>query len=141
MGDILSDGANNIDPPKSYSPDFGGIFYPTLDNDYYGSWFYLEDDEALIVEGEVPDAPYWSLSLQNRWMQSLDYEHYPVAMNDTDISTDSGRYRVVVSHRKPASGNWLSTAGKREGLLSIRYLRSSDSQKPSLRVVKFDQLE
>lgn len=140
LGDILSEGANNIDPPKSYNPDFGGIFYPTLDNDYYGSWFYLEDDEALIVEGDVPDALYWSLSLQNRWMQSLDYENYPVALNDMDISTDSGRYRVVVSSRKPATGNWLSTAGKREGLLAIRYLRSSDSQKPSLKVVKFDQL-
>ena len=71
LADILSAGANHIDPPKSYNPDFGGIFYPTADNEYYGSWFYLEEDEALVVEGPVPDAPYWSVSLQNRWMQSL----------------------------------------------------------------------
>jgi hypothetical protein len=140
LADILARGPNNIDPPKSYSPDFGGVFYPTNDNQYYGSWFYLEDDEALIVDGAVPDAPYWSVSLQNRWMQSLDYVHYPVALNDGEIDAENGRYQVVVSHRKPASGNWLSTAGKREGLLSIRYQQSKDSEKPSLKVVKFDEL-
>tara|TARA_B110000503_G_scaffold22699_1_gene35282 strand:+ start:16825 stop:18027 length:1203 start_codon:yes stop_codon:yes gene_type:complete len=137
---MLAPGANNIDPPKSYNPDFGGVFYPTDDNEYYGSWFYLQDDEALVVEGAVPDAPYWSISLQNRWMQSLDYDHYPVALNDTAIATEGERYRVIVSHRKPPSGNWLSTAGKREGLLSIRYQRAKKSEKPSLKVVKFKQL-
>jgi len=140
LSDMLSRGPNNIDPPRSYSSDFGGVFYPTFDNEYYGSWFYLEDDEALVVEGPVPDALYWSLSLQNRWMQSLDYNHYPVALNDQQIATENGRYRVIVSHRKPPSGNWLSTAGKTEGLLSIRYQRSKDSEKPVINVVKFDQL-
>lgn len=140
LGDMLARGANNIDPPKSYSSDFGGVFYPTFDNAYYGSWFYLEDDEALVIEGAVPDAPYWGVSLQNRWMQSLDYAHYPVALNDREIVTEQGRYRIVVSHREPPSGNWLSTAGKREGLLSIRYQLSQDSEKPSLKVVKFDAL-
>lgn len=94
----------------------------------------------MIVEGAVPDAPYWGVSLQNRWMQSLDYKHYPVALNDDEINTENGRYRIIVSHRKPTSGNWLSTAGKREGLLSIRYQHSKDSKKPSLKVVKFDEL-
>lgn len=141
LADVLASGANNIDPPKSYNPDFGGVFYPTNDNEYYGTWFYLQDDEALIVEGAVPDAPYWSISLQNRWMQSLDYEHYPVSLNDRQMATKDGRYRVVVSHRKPPSENWLSTTGHREGLLSIRYQRSKDSEKPSLKVVKFIDLE
>ncbi|HUH38759.1 MAG TPA: DUF1214 domain-containing protein [Spongiibacteraceae bacterium] len=140
LADILSGGANSIDPPKRYSADFGGIFYPTKDNQYYGSWFYLEDDEALIVEGAVPDAPYWSVSLQNRWMQSLDYEHYQVSLNDKDIVTVNGRYRIVVSHRKPPSGNWLDTTGKREGLLSIRYQLPVSSEKPTLKVVRFDTL-
>jgi hypothetical protein len=140
LANMLASGANSIDPPKSYNPDFGGVFYPTNDNDYYGSWFYLEDDEALVVEGAVPDAPYWGVSLQNRWMQSLDSEHYQVALNDEEIVTEGGRYRIIVSHRKPPSGNWLSTAGKKEGLLSIRYQRSKNSEKPSLTLIKLDQL-
>lgn len=140
LADVLVGSANNIDPPKSYNPDFGGIFYPTFDNDYYGSWFYLEDDEALIIEGAIPEAPYWSISLQNRWMQSLDYEHYSVTLNDKEIEVNNGRYRVIVSRQKPSSGNWLSTTGKRQGLLSIRYQQSKNSEKPSLTVVKFNQL-
>ena len=137
---ILSTGPNNIDPPKTYSADFGGIFYPTADNIYYGSWFYLEEDEALIVEGAVPEAHYWSVSLQNRWMQSLDYEHFDVSLNDKDIDTKDGNYRVIVAHQKPSSGNWLDTTGKKEGLLSIRYQLPKNSKKPSLRVVKFNDL-
>lgn len=76
LSEMLSTGANDIDPPKSYNPDFGGVFYPTDDNEYYGSWFYLQDDEALVIEGSAPEALYWAVSLQNRWMQSLDYVHY-----------------------------------------------------------------
>jgi len=140
LAGMVSSAANDIDPPKTYNPDFGGVFYPTLDNDYYGSWVYLEDDEALIIEGEVPDALYWSISLQNRWMQSLDYANNPVALNDGEIEVNDGRYKVIVSHRKPPTGNWLSTAGTREGLLAIRYLRSEDSSKPTLTLVKFAEL-
>ena len=116
------------------------MFYPTLDNEYYGGWLYLKDDEALVIEGAVPDAPYWSVSLQNHWLQSLDYEHYRVALNDHEITTENGRYRIVVSQRQPPAGNWIDTAGRREGLLSIRYQLSRGSEKPSLTRVPFDQL-
>jgi hypothetical protein len=140
LSSMLSTAPNSFDPPSSYSSDLGGVFYPTFDNEYYGGWVYLEDDEALIIEGAVPDAPYWGVSLQSRWMQSLDYKHYQVELNDREITAKNGRYRIVVSHRKPPSGNWIDTAGKREGLLSIRYQLSQDSEKPSLTLVKFEEL-
>lgn len=140
LSEVLSSSVNSIDPPKSYSPDFGGIFYPTHDNDYYGSWFYLEEDEALIVEGDIPDAPYWSVSLQNRWMQSLDYTSFTVSLNDKNIEVRDGRYRVIISHSEPKDANWLSTTGLKQGLLSIRYQLSSHSTKPSLKLVKLDEI-
>lgn len=140
LSEMLSTGANNIDPPKGYNADFGGIFYPTDDNDYYGSWFHLKEDEALVIEGAAPEALYWAVSLQNRWMQSLDYVNYPVALNDEQITVENGRYRVVVAHKKPPSGDWLSTAGRQEGLLSIRYQRASRSEEPTLTLVKFSEL-
>ncbi|MEE4660653.1 MAG: DUF1214 domain-containing protein [Halieaceae bacterium] len=140
LADMMAQAPNSIDPPKSYSADFGGAFYPTFDNDYYGGWFRLEDDEALVIEGKVPDAPYWGVSLQNRWLQSMDYQHYQVGLNDQQIETEDGRYRIVVSHRKPPAGNWLDTAGHREGLLAIRYQLARDSEKPTLTLVKFSQL-
>jgi len=140
LSDMLATAPNSIEPPSSYSADFGGIFYPTFDNEYFGGWFYLEDDEALVIEGPVPKAPYWSVSLQNRWMQSFDSTGYQTALNDHNIETENGRYRIVVAHRQPPSANWLNTAGKREGLLAIRYQLSESSVKPSLTLVKFDQL-
>lgn len=140
LGEMLSAAPNRIDPPKSYSPEFGGVFYPTFDNEYFGSWFYLEDDEALVIEGEVPDVDYWSVSLQNRWMQSFDDRHMQVGLNNHQITTENGRYRVVVSHQKPSSGNWIDAAGNREGLLAIRYQLSQGSSKPELRLVKFADL-
>lgn len=140
LSSMLSQAPNSFDPPSGYSADFGGVFYPTVDNEYYGGWFYLEDNEALVIEGAVPDAPYWGVSLQSRWMQSLDYEHYQIALNDQQIVTENGRYRIVVSQRQPPSGNWIDTAGRREGLLSIRYQLSEGSEKPSLTLVKFEQL-
>lgn len=71
-------------------------------------------------------------------MQSLDHAHDQVALNDQEIATRQGCYRIVVSHHKPPSGNCLSTAGTREGLLPIRYQLSWDSEMPSLKLVKFD---
>lgn len=140
LTDMLSDSPNNIDPPPSYSADFGGVFYPTTDNEYYGTWFSLAEDEALVIEGAVPDAPYWGVSLQSRWMQSLDYEHYQTTLNDHQIETNNGRYKIVLSGQKTPSGNWLDTAGHREGLLSIRYQQSQNAEKPTLRVVKVSEL-
>jgi hypothetical protein len=140
LSSMLSTAPNSIDPPSSYSSDLGGVFYPTSDNEYFGGWFYLEDDEALVIEGAVPNAPYWGVSLQSRWMQSLDYKHYQIELNDHQITTKNGRYRIVVSHRQPPSGNWIDTAGKREGLLTIRYQLSQGSEKPTLTLVKFMQL-
>lgn len=138
LAGMLAGSPNSTEPPASYNPDFGGVFYPTLDNEYFGGWFNLQEDEALVIEGSVPDAPYWSVSLQNRWLQSL--EGGQVALNDRQIETDNGRYKVILAHRRPPAGNWLDTGGRREGLLAIRYQLSEDSERPSLRVVKFDQL-
>jgi hypothetical protein len=140
LSDMLSQAPNSIEPPSGYSADFGGIFYPTSDNEYHGGWFDLAEDEALVIEGAVPDAPYWSISLQNRWMQSLDYEFHRTALNDKQIATQDGRYRVVVSHRQPDSGTWIDTAGRKSGLVAIRYQLSQGSEQPTLKLVKFKDL-
>lgn len=140
LSDMFVGSPNDIEPPASYNSDFGGIFYPTDDNEYHGGWFKLEEDEALIVEGPVPDAPYWGVSLQNRWMQSIAPRGAPTALNDRQITNRNGYYRVVVAHKKPPSDDWLDTTGLREGLLSVRYQQSQNSERPTLKLVKFDEL-
>ena len=83
---------------------------------------------------------YWSVSLQNRWMQSLDYQNYQVGLNNHQIETEDGRYRIIVSAQQPETGNWIDTAGTREGLLAIRYQLSQDSPPPTLSLLKFSEL-
>jgi hypothetical protein len=141
LADMMSSRPNDPDPPKAYNPDFAGIFYPTFDNQYLGAWYKVEEDEALIIEGEVPDAPYWSVSLQNRWLQSLGYRHFRVSLNDRQIETEGGRYRIILSHRRPDAANWLDAAGHTEGLLAIRYqMAEAAMPPPTLTLVKFVEL-
>ncbi len=139
--DMLDNAPNTSETPKGYSRDFGGIYYPTIDNTYFGTWFRLEEDEALLVEGDVPDVDYWSVSLQNRWMQSFDYQHYQVSLHNEQLRTQDGRYRVVVSARNPGVDNWLDTAGYSEGMFSVRYQLAEGDIGPTLTVVKLDELQ
>ncbi len=139
LANMISRHPNSADAPPEYHADFGGIFYPTHDNTYLGTWYRLATDEALVVEGDVPEALYWSASLQNAWLQS--YAHGTAAMNHTQIRTQDGRYRLVVAARDPGSTNWLDTGGQQEGLLAIRYLvNRTQTAKPSMRVVKLVDL-
>ena len=138
---MMSQTPNSIEPPRDYSPDFGGVFYPTPDNEYLGGWYRLKEGEALIVEGAVPNAAYWSVSLQNRWLQSLDYETHQTALSHRQIQISEGRYTVIISSQRPLSGNWLDTAGSDEGLLAIRYQRVIESEPPTVRLVKLANFE
>ena len=141
LAKMMSQTPNSIEPPRGYSPDFGGVFYPTPDNEYLGGWYKLEEGEALIVEGDVPSAAYWSVSLQNRWLQSLDYEQHQTALNHRQIQTADGRYTIIISSQRPLSGNWLDTAGSDEGLLAIRYQKVIESKPPTVRLVKLANFE
>ena len=141
LAEMLIATPNSSAPPKSYNQDFGGIFYPTENNQYLGTWFSLEDDEALIIEGEAPDVDYWSVSLQNRWLQSLDYENFQVSLDNHKIETENNRYRIVVSSQKLATGNWLDTAGYKSGLIAIRYQLAGKIPPPKMTVVAFDEID
>lgn len=156
MQDMLSGAPNESDPPRSYNPDFAGIFYPTVDNEYLGTWFNIKPDEALVIEGQVPRfekgvSGYWSISLQNRWMQSLNYIDRQTSLNSRDLITkNDGTYRLVVAHSghfengvptkflqslMGENGNWLETDGHQEGLLAIRYQLAENFEKPEISLV------
>jgi hypothetical protein len=139
--EMVQKNANSFDTPKEYNAEFGGVFYPTHDNLYFGTWVELAEDEALIVEGVAPDVDYWSISLQNQWMQTYDYRYHPVTLNNHDIVVgDDGRYQVVISAENPGAENWLSTAGLNRGLLAIRYQLAEASDPPQVRVIKVSEL-
>ena len=135
LADALKETTNSFDRPATVSPDFVGIFYPTPDNDYHGGSFSLAPGEALVVEGEVPSAAFWSITLQDHWMQSIESNGQPASLKGSEITNRDGLYRVWISDTPPPEGeDWLDTGDESEGLVAIRYLLSDNVTAPIARL-------
>ena len=129
--------ANSFERPAEVSPDFVGIFYPTPDNSYHGGAFDLAPDEHLVIEGKAPEAAFWSVTLQNHWMQSLAPSIGKASLRGDEIVLRDGRYRIWIGALPPPEGEtWLSTGGLQQGLVAIRYLLATAEKAPSARVVQ-----
>lgn len=120
------DAAGNPTPPPV---DLDAVVrvMPTPAIQYSGQWFDgLRDDEAILIEGTVPDCRYWSISLLSRFMESGEWEHFPVALTGRDVGVPAGqRFRVVVAHSDPrADATWLATGGLTSANLAVRALKS-----------------
>lgn len=109
----------------------------------YGNGFVeLGDDEALIVEGDAPDAWTWNFLLYNMgFFESLDIAHRVTSLNARQLHIDpDGRFRIVVAHRDPGVQNWLDTSGLRRTMLTFRYIRTATSPVPEARLVPADAI-
>jgi len=129
-------------PPNVFAP--GLKVAKGLDAARYGFCFWdLAADEALIVDSDVPDAPYWTLQLYELgWFELADTVERQVALNHTQVGIDAdGRMRIVVSADDPGVPNWLDTGGRRAGLLTFRWFwpRGGDPT-PATTVVPIAQL-
>jgi len=91
---------------------------------YLDGYWQLRPEEALLIEFEPPNVPYWGFLIMNYWMESLDWRYRPVSINNYQVQLDSdGKARLVVAHRDPGHPNWLDTCGHNEGLMSMRCAR------------------
>jgi hypothetical protein len=101
----------------------------------WGSW-QLDDDEALLIEVEPPEALYWSVALGNYWWETIDYANHQSSLNGFQaVLDDDGVFRAVVSRRDPGVANWLDTAGHERGPMIFRWLRADSHPVPATRVV------
>jgi hypothetical protein len=109
---------------------------------HYGQGtFDLAPDQALVLECEVPQAPYWQVDLLSVWFETLDYMHRQTSLNDHQTHVDpDGRFRMVICARDPGVPNWLDTAGHRRGMLQYRWVFSRTMPRPAPRVVRLDEL-
>ena len=97
----------------------GGVRY------HEGHW-KIGAGEALVVEFQPPEVPYWGFLIMNRWMESLEYRDRVVSRNSFQAERGrDGRVRLVVAHADPGVPNWIDTAGHHEGLMSLRWARVS----------------
>jgi hypothetical protein len=105
--------------------------------------YAVEEDEAMILElPRKPDGTYWGFQLFDVWLHTIDFRTRQSTLNSEQIVPDSdGAIRIVLSHRDPGVANWLDAAGYTKGQILLRNYRSSTSSVPSIRIVKFADLE
>ncbi len=89
---------------------------------YFFGLFDLADDEALIVEIDVPlPCRYWNIQLSDEQNASLDYIYHQSSLNGNQWRVDAdGRFRAVICHRDPGVANWLDTGGVQSGVFMGR---------------------
>ena len=103
---------------------------------YYGGYFELAPDEALVAELVPPACEYWNLQLCNHWLESLDYRRHGVSVNHASAVPDAnGTVRIVIAGTDPGVPNWLDTAGHRRGCIILRQVGTPTPDDPRCRVV------
>jgi hypothetical protein len=103
--------------------------------------FRCRRDEAVIIELLPPRAKFWSVSLANRFWQSLDYATRHSSLNAAQAELDAdGRLFAVIAHDDPGIANWLDPCAHDEGTLAIRFLACEDTLEPSIRSVSRSRL-
>lgn len=115
---------NRFSRPRPASADTG--HWSTPDNHHSFGLFRLREDQGLFVRGRAPKCTYWSVHLWNPYLQTLDYEHHPVAMNCSEVELEEdGSFELCIAHRDPGHRNWISTSGKKRGMVYFRFLQSA----------------
>jgi hypothetical protein len=100
----------------------GEQFFPTPDNSYLLCWYRFGADQLMYVRGRLPKARYYSFTLYNAWMESLDYTRHTVSLNHAQIVNDNGEFEICLAHRDPGHPNWIDTCGHHAGYLLARAL-------------------
>ncbi len=112
---------------------------------YLQSHWQLAPDEALVIEADrIPARGTWNFQLSNFWMESLDYRHHRVHINQSLAHYEpDGSLRIVVAGRDPGPGypNWLDTCLHDRGGMLFRWIGCGDDHPPvQTRVVRLSEL-
>jgi hypothetical protein len=110
---------------------FTGSSWPQI---YLEGLFEIAEDEALIIETEVPETVrYWSFMLADDRFATVDWTHRQSSLNAHQARLDAdGRFRAVVAFRDPGIPNWLDTGGHLQGVIQGRWNQASSAPHPSL---------
>ncbi len=123
-----------VAPGDSIASDYAGS--PTTN--YVWGVYEIADDEALIIESDVPEAGYWSMQLFDVFCKPFDFVNRQSDVNMSRAVIDGdGRYRCVIALKDPGVANWLDPSGRKEGTIVGRtYHAKSMLRTPEIKVVK-----
>ncbi len=106
-------------------------------------YFKLEPDQALLVNFNPSEVPFWGFELANYWYEIIGYADTRTHLNNkTADYEDDGSVKLTISHKGIGTGNELLTLGHREGTMIFRWSRS-DQPVPTIEttVVNLSDLE
>jgi hypothetical protein len=105
---------------------------------YYEGTYDLKDDEALIIESDIPaKCDYRSLILTNELYETTDWYNNHSSLNGSQAAPDAdGKLRIVVSAKDPGAKNWLDTAGYPTGIIQGRWTGCDSEPIPAVQKVK-----
>jgi hypothetical protein len=110
-----------------FMPIAGEQLFPTPDNTYLVCWYRFGADQVMFVRGRLPKARYFSFTLYNAWMESLDYTRACVVLNHKQIRTEpNGEFEVCLAHEDPGHPNWIDTTGHHAGYILARALLAEE---------------
>jgi hypothetical protein len=133
-----------IDPPNElqepYPVPATTFGWAAGDAAYAMGSFALDAGEALVIEGASPECAFWNLCLWNPFLHTYDYGYERVTINGEQVVTEpDGSWRIVVADGDPGHPNWVSTQGRRSGLLWFRwFLPVTTPTRPLCSVVAVD---
>jgi hypothetical protein len=111
--------ANTVQDPAPARAAFG---WNAGDAVYAMGSFDLADDEALVLRGRSPACAFWNVCLWNPFLHTYDYTSERVTLNGAQCAHEAdGSWTLVVGPRDPGHPNWISTAGRRRGLVWFRW--------------------
>ncbi len=109
---------------------------------YWPACFQFDDDEALIIETDMPqNCAYWNVQLNDPLFNALEYVYRQSSLNGHSARLDSdGKLRMVIALDDPGVPNWLDPAGYREGGIYGRWFDASDHPVPMITRTRLAQL-
>lgn len=107
------------------------------DASYAFGAYDLAEGEALVVEGRSPECAFWNMCLWTPYLHTYDHRYEQVTINGGQTTYEpDGSWRIVVAATDPGHPNWVSTAGRRSGLIWFRwFLPERTPDRPVCRVV------
>ncbi len=108
---------------NTFIQEAGEQLFPTPDNSYSAALYRMGPDKKILIRGRLPRARYFSVTLYNSWLESLDYQRHVISLNHEQLQLrEDGSFEVCLADQKPEHANWLDIAGHREGYIIARAL-------------------
>jgi hypothetical protein len=109
---------------------------------YLHAHWALKPDEALVIEGPVPECAFWNIQLDNYWWESGDYRYLPVHVQKGNAKYEAdGSVRIVIAAEDTGVGNFIDTTGHSSGTLLLRWVDAKSHPIPAMKVVKLLDLK